>query len=293
MVHAAVDGGGPAMQFLHVRVVGGFGDGASVLEKRGDGRAGTSKRNEAWLSQVQGWAQAAQNPGEAPAVGRKPDDVRRVSIADPERFAVFAVQAVENAIAFRSLERRSFRDPTTRAYTRAYFEDVVRNEIQKAGRFGHRFSLIHVQLDGLAEYRRTRSETDFSAWLASLAQAVGGALRSTDLLATLEVDRTAILLPETDGLGAAVLKQRVREAVDRVAFRDDFPVAADRPVILRWDPSSRPISILVLEESGRMAGMSRATAYRHWSYARAWLKRYLDRESGQESDAEEGAEEKS
>ena len=41
----------------------------------------------------------------------------------------------------------------------------------------------------------------------------------------------------------------LREAVDRVAFRDDFPASAERPVILRWDPTSRPISILTLHGS--------------------------------------------
>jgi HAE1 family hydrophobic/amphiphilic exporter-1 len=39
----------------------------------------------------------------------------------------------------------------------------------------------------------------------------------------------------------------LRESIDRVSYRDDFPVAADRPLILRWDPSARPIAILVLE----------------------------------------------
>lgn len=39
----------------------------------------------------------------------------------------------------------------------------------------------------------------------------------------------------------------LREAVDRVAYRDDFPAAADRPLILRWDPTARPIAVLVLE----------------------------------------------
>jgi HAE1 family hydrophobic/amphiphilic exporter-1 len=39
----------------------------------------------------------------------------------------------------------------------------------------------------------------------------------------------------------------LREAVDRVAYREDFPEDAERPVILRWDPTSRPISILALE----------------------------------------------
>jgi HAE1 family hydrophobic/amphiphilic exporter-1 len=44
----------------------------------------------------------------------------------------------------------------------------------------------------------------------------------------------------------------LREAVDRVAFREDFPEAAERPVILRWDPTSRPISILALRGSAPM-----------------------------------------
>ncbi len=38
----------------------------------------------------------------------------------------------------------------------------------------------------------------------------------------------------------------LREAIDRVAYRDDFPETADRPLILRWDPGARPIAILVL-----------------------------------------------
>ncbi len=44
----------------------------------------------------------------------------------------------------------------------------------------------------------------------------------------------------------------LREAVDRVAFREDFPENAERPVILRWDPTSRPISILTLEGDARI-----------------------------------------
>ena len=48
----------------------------------------------------------------------------------------------------------------------------------------------------------------------------------------------------------------LREAVDRVAFRDDFPEAAERPVILRWDPTSRPVSILVLEGGDRLEALT-------------------------------------
>ncbi len=48
----------------------------------------------------------------------------------------------------------------------------------------------------------------------------------------------------------------LREAVDQAAYRDDFPEAADRPLILRWDPSARPIAILVLEGSDPLREMT-------------------------------------
>ncbi|PID80447.1 hypothetical protein CSB20_07445 [bacterium DOLZORAL124_64_63] len=48
----------------------------------------------------------------------------------------------------------------------------------------------------------------------------------------------------------------LREAVDRVAYRDDFSENADRPLILRWDPSARPIAIMVLHGDDPMARMT-------------------------------------
>ncbi|NIM19864.1 MAG: hypothetical protein GTO51_06425 [Candidatus Latescibacteria bacterium] len=48
----------------------------------------------------------------------------------------------------------------------------------------------------------------------------------------------------------------LREAVDRVAFREDFPENAERPVILRWDPLSRPISILTLSGADRLESLT-------------------------------------
>jgi len=39
-----------------------------------------------------------------------------------------------------------------------------------------------------------------------------------------------------------------------------------------------------VEEAGKLLGMSRATAYRHWTYARAWLKTQpaSDNDSGED-----------
>jgi HAE1 family hydrophobic/amphiphilic exporter-1 len=48
------------------------------------------------------------------------------------------------------------------------------------------------------------------------------------------------------GTGMDFANLHLREAIDRVSYRDDFPAAADRPLILRWDPAARPIAIMVV-----------------------------------------------
>ena len=48
----------------------------------------------------------------------------------------------------------------------------------------------------------------------------------------------------------------LREAIDRVSFRDDFPEDAERPLILRWDPTARPVSVLVLEGQDKLEQLS-------------------------------------
>jgi len=48
----------------------------------------------------------------------------------------------------------------------------------------------------------------------------------------------------------------LREAVDQVSTRDDFPEEAERPLILRWDPSARPVAILALRGDDPLAEMT-------------------------------------
>jgi len=145
-------------------------------------------------------------------------DERDLAAAD--KFADLVAPAVANALRFRELERRSFRDPTTKAYTHAYFEDVIRNEIRKADRFGRHFSLLRADLGALGELRRSAGEGAVSRWLESLVHEAHQALRSTDLLAVEGEGRFAVLLPETDALGAAVLKERIARAVEESGVLD-------------------------------------------------------------------------
>jgi diguanylate cyclase (GGDEF)-like protein len=147
------------------------------------------------------------------------------------RFASFAAQAIANALRFRAVEGRSFRDPATQAYTRAYFEDVATNEVRKAGRFARHTSLIRVELDGAGALQERLGPAEYRQWAQEVASCIRQALRSTDLLAVEGDARFCIHLPEADVLGATVAKRRVRAAVERSAPMRALD-AAERPVVL-------------------------------------------------------------
>ena len=147
------------------------------------------------------------------------------------RFASFGAQAIANALRFRALEGRSFRDPATQAYTRAYFEDVATNEVRKASRFARHTSLIRVELDGAEVLAARLGAAEYRHWVQEVASCIRQALRSTDLLAVEADGRFCIHLPEADTLGATVAKRRVRAAVERSAPMRVLD-AAERPIVL-------------------------------------------------------------
>jgi RNA polymerase sigma factor (TIGR02999 family) len=59
-------------------------------------------------------------------------------------------------------------------------------------------------------------------------------------------------------------------------------LAAQEPAIAKL-VDLRFFAGLRLEEAARCLGMAQRTAYRHWAYARAWLRRELDRSADSQS----------
>jgi diguanylate cyclase (GGDEF)-like protein len=134
------------------------------------------------------------------------DDVDRVCA---QKFARHAEVALANALRFAAIEKRALEDPVSGAYTAQYFQDVVRNEIEKSNRFGRSFALVELDLGPLDALRRESGEPAVQMLLTGVAEELARLLRASDLLATGGERRFRVLLAEADSLGAAVLKRRV------------------------------------------------------------------------------------
>jgi DNA-binding response OmpR family regulator/GGDEF domain-containing protein len=150
-------------------------------------------------------------------------------VAVSERLAAFAAQALANAYALRALERRSFRDPVTRAYTKAYLDDLIDHEIHKSRRFSRSFSLLRLELDPLESALEGRAPGEVEGLLEGVVASLSRALRAADILAVESDGAYFVLLPETDGIGAAVSKRRLRGALERSDAVRGLP---EPPVIL-------------------------------------------------------------
>ncbi len=138
------------------------------------------------------------------------DDIDRVCA---QKFARHAEVAFANALRFSALEKRSLEDPASGAYTAQYFQDVARNEIEKASRFGRSFALAELDLGPLDELRRVAGDAGVQSLMAGVAEELARLLRASDLLAAGGERRFRVLLAEADALGASVLKRRALQAL--------------------------------------------------------------------------------
>jgi DNA-binding response OmpR family regulator len=123
-----------------------------------------------------------------------------------ERLSRFAEIALRNARHVRGIERRALQDPATGVHRLELLHDVLQREIERAARFGRAFSVARLRL--LTEWRDPADSRDACE---ALVTSLRTRLRAADLLALAEDSSILVLLADTDALGAATFKRRVRE----------------------------------------------------------------------------------
>jgi diguanylate cyclase (GGDEF)-like protein len=136
------------------------------------------------------------------------EDFDPVDRSCAEKFAEFAETALCNALRYRALERKSVEDGATGATDFEYFNNAVRNEIEKANRHGRCFSILKVEIGPLDNLRAQFGDVAFGQWVTNAVAQLTQLQRSSDLLSIDGQGQFLVLLPETDALGAAMFKRR-------------------------------------------------------------------------------------
>jgi len=148
-----------------------------------------------------------------------------------ENLAGLGVAALTAARKVDAIARAGIKDPETSAYTFAYFGDIAGREIDRAKRYHRNFALLTVSFDGLDELKKTLSYEQIAQLRRATADGILEGIRGGDILARVEDDEYYVLLPETDLLGANVVRRRVRSACARVLEEEGVPRHLAEPVL--------------------------------------------------------------
>ena len=120
-----------------------------------------------------------------------------------------------------ALAEQATTDPLTRLKNRrAFFEDGARH-LSMARRYGTDVSLLIADLDYFKRINDGFGHQAGDEALISVARALLALTRTEDTVARVGGEEFALLLPDTNRLGAAVLGERIRVAVEREPFSVD------------------------------------------------------------------------
>jgi diguanylate cyclase (GGDEF)-like protein len=130
-----------------------------------------------------------------------------------------AAVVISYAIVGRSerLLYRSVRDPMTGLFNRGYFDTLFDFEIERAKRYGRRFSLVIVDADHFKRINDNHGHPTGDAVLRALARTLRLAVRQSDVVVRYGGEEFVLLLHETgDGSGADkadLLRQTVAKLI--------------------------------------------------------------------------------
>ena len=129
------------------------------------------------------------------------------SLRAPDGLVKLLATQSATALAFLAERERAVvapvRDPGSSAYSFAYYVDVAGRELDKARRYGRRFSLVNVAVDPAAEAEGVTLRAP------EMAEQILLCTRDIDVLARVDEGELRLLLPEADGLAAHACRRRI------------------------------------------------------------------------------------
>lgn len=116
-------------------------------------------------------------------------------------------------------------DPLTETYSRRFFEQMIRKEMQRCDRTGAPISFLFIDIDNFRQINEQRGHLVADEVLHAVAGVVRKSLRVSDYIFRFEGDEFVAVLPDTPIEGAAIAANRLKQNFMRQAVPTEAPLS--------------------------------------------------------------------
>ncbi len=164
-----------------------------------------------------------------------------------ETIATQAAIAVQNARIYDQMKQMAITDSVTQLFTRRHFTMLGSGEVERAHRYNRNLGVLMVDIDRFKRINDTYGHSAGDQVLLAVANACRQALRLTDLVGRWGGEEYAIVLPEADLEGAALIAERVRRMVSEtgISIGDDQVFVTISIGVAALSTSSRTLEALI------------------------------------------------
>lgn len=120
-------------------------------------------------------------------------------------------------------EEKAIRDDLTGAFDRGYFEQRLRDELDRKERFEQPVTLIMMDIDNFTTFNNTYGHPVGDYVLKEITGLVWDETRGVDAFCRYGGEEFAVIAPQCDSEGAKVIAEKIRERVENHAFTYEGP----------------------------------------------------------------------
>jgi diguanylate cyclase (GGDEF)-like protein len=144
------------------------------------------------------------------------------SETEQDLFAYLAAQAavsIENANLHETVQRQAVTDELTGLFNVRHFQDSLENEIERSRRFSSPVGLAMMDIDDFKRVNDTYGHQQGDVVLVEVARCLRSLSRDIDEPARYGGEELAVILPQTDLVGAELLAERMRATIADLAIK--------------------------------------------------------------------------
>jgi len=127
--------------------------------------------------------------------------------------------ALANLDLREQLRSQAIRDQLTGLYNRRFLEDALTRETGRSARSGEPVAVAILDVDHFKRINDTYGHEAGDAVLRELGQVLLKTIRKTDIVGRFGGEEFLMVLPNTDGIRAAIVAERVRKAAEEHVYK--------------------------------------------------------------------------